>query len=179
MNRAKNSPLLVVDLETSGVNPLRHRVVAAAAVPFDDDAPPLELYIKHDNIEWNDYARSQFDKYAARWTANAVTPRDACDLLESYLELHYPQQKVTLIGHNIGFDVAFLRQLAFYGGRDELRGIYHRAVDTHTLLYVLFKQGRIPESALTSDGAFKFFNIQVEETKRHTALDDALATKLL
>lgn len=175
----RNRNLVVVDVETTGTNPFRHQVIAIACVPFMKDIPPLEIYVKHEQLRWSEYARKQFDRYTFKWTTNSISAVEACDRFEQYLSVHYPGENVTLIGHNIGFDIAFLRKLAFDGGRDEIAGVSHRAVDTHTMLYVLYEQGRLPSSALTSDGAFKHFGIGMPESERHTALGDALATKTL
>jgi DNA polymerase III subunit epsilon len=100
-------------------------------------------------------------------------------VIEEYVRTTFGGEEVTLVGHNIGFDVAFLRKLAFEGGREQLAGISHRALDTHTLLYVLALENRIPVSATKSDGAFRHFGIQVPPSKRHTALEDARATRAL
>ena len=175
--RSKN--LLVVDVETTGTNPFRHNVMAIACVPFAGDIPTLELYVAHEKVVWSEYAKKQFDRYALKWETNAISAGNACAVIEQYLSLYYPGESVTLVGHNIGFDMAFLRKLAFEGGRDELAGISHRTVDTHTMLYVLYEQGKLPSSALTSDGAFRHFGIRIRESERHTALGDAFATKTL
>lgn len=45
------------------------------------------------------------------------------------------------------------------------------------MLYLLYAAGRIPASALTSDGAFEHFNIHVDERARYTALADVIATR--
>jgi DNA polymerase III epsilon subunit-like protein len=38
---------------------------------------------------------------------------------------------------------------------------------------------KIPMNATSSEGAFRFFDIQIPENQRHTAIGDALATKTL
>jgi DNA polymerase III epsilon subunit-like protein len=102
-----------------------------------------------------------------------------CEKIERYLSSVFPGEAVTPVGHNVGFDVAFLRKLAFLGGRNEITAISHRALDTHTMLYLLHLKGRVPPSALSSDGAFEYFGIRVPDNERHTALGDALATREL
>ncbi len=170
--------LAVLDLETSGVNPNKHSVLEIGIIPLDKK-PAFHIYIKSDNISWSEFALENFKKFSSRWDAEAVPPAEAVKALSNYLLDNFNGEKVTLIGHNIGFDVSFLKKLAFDAGLDEIPYISHRVIDTHTLLYILSSQGLVPESALSSDGAFKHFNIEPNEESRHTAIGDAIATKKL
>lgn len=179
MSNLESSTLVVVDVETSGVNPFRNEVLAVALVPLLSDAAPFELYVRPNAIEWNSHAKEMFGAYLKRWEARAVNPLVACEDIEHYLGNTFSGKRVTPIGHNIGFDVAFLRKLAFLGGRDQLAHLSHRGIDTHTMLYLLYLQGKVPEAALTSSGAFRHFGIRVPDAERHTAIGDALATKQL
>lgn len=179
MKNLDSAPLVIVDLETSGVNPFNHDVLALALVPLNSALPPHVVFVKPPEIRWSDYARANFAKFAAEWERGAVPPVEACASIESYLARTFGGQMATPIGHNIGFDVAFLRKLAFLAHRDELPGLSHRAIDTHTLLYVLASAGRIPPSAVTSSGAFEHFGIRVSDSMRHTAFGDAVATREL
>lgn len=169
----------MVDVETSGANPFRNEVLAVALVPLLSDAAPLDLYVRPNKIVWNVHAKEMFKGYQERWEERAVDPQAACEHIERYLADTFPSRPVTPIGHNIGFDVAFLRKLAFLGGRDQLAHLSHRGIDTHTILYLLHMQDKVPEVALTSDGAFRHFDIRVPDADRHTAIGDALGTKQL
>jgi DNA polymerase III subunit epsilon len=171
--------LLVLDLETSGVNPFQNDVLAVGLVPFHRPELARTIYVRPTEVHWNEYARRNFAKFEAAWERGAVPPGEACAQVEAYVDELTHGKSATLIGHNIGFDQAFLRKLAFAGGRDQLRGISHRALDTHTLLYLLHAAGKLPADAVSSDGAFRHFAIEVPESERHTAVADALATRKL
>src|SRR5487761_2310553 len=110
-----SSTLVVVDVETSGVNPFRNEVLAVALVPLLSDAAPFELYVRTNAIEWDLHAKEMFRTYQKRWEARAVSPPVACEGIEHYLANTFSGKRVTPIGHNLGFDVAFLRKLAFLG----------------------------------------------------------------
>jgi DNA polymerase III subunit epsilon len=179
MPKSRNRDLLVVDVETSGINPFRHDVLAVGLVPLCSELAATVVYVRPKVIEWGGYAKKNFEKYSDDWEKAALEPSAACILIESYLAETFGGRTATPVGHNIGFDVAFLRRLAFLGGRDQLAGLSHRAIDTHTLLYLLAMQGRIPHEAVTSDGAFKYFGITIDERVRHTALGDSKATREL
>lgn len=171
--------LLVIDLETTGPNPIRHDVLAVGLVPLHDATRGAVVYVRPTEPRWSPFAIANFKKFSIDWEEQAIDPVAACEAIESYLRREFVGAEVTPIGHNIGFDVAFLRKLAFTGGRDELQLLSRRALDTHTMLYLLHLQGRVPAGALTSDGAFEHFGIQVTEEARHTALGDARATREL
>jgi DNA polymerase-3 subunit epsilon len=171
--------LVVIDLETSGTNPFLHDVLTVGLVPLTEAAPPCVVHVRPKEIYWSRYAKENFARFSAAWESEAVSPIAACEAIEQYLSRVFRKEPVTAIGHNVGFDMAFLRKLAFLAGKEEIAGISHRALDTHTILYLLFLSGQIPSSALSSDGAFKYFDISVPKDARHTALGDALATREL
>ncbi len=119
--------LVVVDLETTGTNPFFHDVLAVGLVPLMQPAPPRVVYVRLEQPHWGRYAKVNFEKFgngifAAIWESQAVPPAAACEAIEQYLEEVFHGEEVTPIGHNVGFDVAFLRKLAFLAGKDELRG---------------------------------------------------------
>jgi DNA polymerase III epsilon subunit-like protein len=177
MPETMNNSAVVIDLETSGTNPFRHSVLSVGMVPLSASVHAKMVYVRPPTIVWNEFALNNFKKFSDEWEANAISPSEACSEIEEYLSGSFSVNPVTPIGHNIGFDVAFLRQLAFMGGREQLAGLSHRSIDTHTLLYLLHLQGRIPSSARGSDGAFNHFGIEVPDEFRHTALADAFATR--
>lgn len=171
--------LAVIDVETSGTNAMVHDVVSVALVPLDRELPPIEIFIAHKNIQWTDFALSNFQRFEAEWKARAIDPMAAVSELEGYVERVFDGDLLTLIGHNVGFDMSFIKRLAFQAGRESIKNISHRAIDTHSLLYLLFLKGEIPKEALTSEGAFRHFNINISDGDRHTARGDAVATALL
>jgi hypothetical protein len=99
-----------------------------------------------------------------------LPPKEACAVIESWISNEFGGNTITPIGHNVGFDIGFLRKLAFLSDKDEIDLISRRAIDTHTMLYLLYARGDLPRSALSSDGAFAHFGIDIEVKSRHTAL---------
>lgn len=171
--------LAIIDLETTGTNPNVHDVLSVAIVPYEKTAEPLHIHVQCQGGEWSPFARENFKKFSKQWHDHAMAPDKACQYIENYLDNTFQSNEVTIIGHNIGFDVAFLRRLAYVGGRESIRAVSHRTVDTHTMLFLLYQMDVIPASALGSDGAFEYFDIIIPEKDRHTALGDALATREL
>jgi DNA polymerase III epsilon subunit-like protein len=171
--------IVVLDLETTGTNPVIHDPVSMALVPLADHLPPLSLAIRPPSPVWSEYAAANFSRFESEWIHAAVSPTEALLQIEQYLGLLCEGRDAIVVGHNVGFDLAFLRKLAAYSGKDDVTGISHRSVDTHSILFVAWLLGKIPEEALTSDGAFRHFQIIVPPEARHTALGDAIATKAL
>lgn len=179
MNSLQSKDLAVIDIETSGINPFKHEILSIALVPLTLTIQPCVIYVRSSDIVWSPYAKKNFEKFAAHWDKDAVPPVDAYQAIQNYFEQSFGNESVTVIGHNVGFDVAYMRKLAFLAGKDELPGFSHRALDTHTMLYLLFLNGKLPQTALSSDGAFEYFGIKISDKDRHTALGDALATREL
>ena len=91
---------------------------------------------------------------------------------------HFPcaHEPITLVGHNVAFDRAFLQAWMTANGRSFEPRFSHRVIDTHSLAAALRDAGRLPLERLGSDALFAHFGIQVPPEARHTALGDALAT---
>ena len=170
--------LVAIDVETSGINPFRHQILSLALVPLDRSKSPLELYINEGEPEWQRIAADYFEEWRPAWETYGRSATETCAALSSYIDTVFGDH-ITLVGHNVGFDIAFLRQLAFRAGLDQVPLISHRVIDTHTILYLLHFFGVVPEDALSSDGAFRYFDIRPHPSARHTAIGDALATREL
>jgi hypothetical protein len=138
--------------------------------------PPLSLYVRPDSVAWAPVARRYFEGYKSEWEIRSCSTSEAWARLVEYTKQLGPD--LMLVGHNVGFDVSFLKQLAPGGALGDC-GISHRSIDTHSLLRVLAWQAKIPEQACTSSGAFAHFGIDVPSEHRHTALGDATAAKEL
>lgn len=179
MRHLQNNDLVVIDLETSGINPFVNDVLAIGLVSVFEPEVKKTIYVKHLNLAWSDFALQNFTKFSSEWEKNAVDPITACFQIETFLSEAFSGRKAIAIGHNIGFDISFLRKIASQAKKSEIRYLSHRAIDTHTILYMLFLKGVLPQSATNSDGAFEYFGITIPEKDRHTALGDAIATRLL
>ena len=173
--RLDTEALVAIDVETTGVNPFVHQLLSVALVPIGREGPSLELHVRYPNLNWSNFGYRNYLQFRERWSNEAVDAKVALHRIEKFISAIGGGRPVTPVGHNVGFDIAFLRQLAAATGHDEVQGLSHRSLDTHTLLYIAWMQGRIPSDARTSDGAFRCFGLK--PTGRHTAIGDALATK--
>ena len=100
------------------------------------------------------------------------------ELYWHFLKKHFNlNEKITLAGHNINFDVNFLRFFLKENNENFNKLFSHRFVDTSSILYYLYLSKNLNFRALSSDEAFNLFGIKVEG--RHSALGDAIATAKL
>lgn len=183
--------VLIIDTEASGLNPLYHSILSIGLCPLLDSQyshepkPPkdqlelgLEIFVREPNIQADPRAMAIHGITLEELEKKGVDPTQACVLFEDYLAQHF-KQTVILAGHNINFDLAFMKRLYRLAERPWPEQISHRVIDTHSLLWGLAFTNQIPKDACNSDGAFKFFACAPPEALRHSALGDALATRTL
>jgi DNA polymerase-3 subunit epsilon len=169
--------ILFVDTETGGINPDKDSLLSIGLVLWEDGSikDSKEIFIKHEEYFIVDRAkrinRIEID-FLNKYGINEL---DAISEVMDFCKKHFKNNdKVTLAGHNITFDVGFLKKL-FYRNKVKFGMLFsHRYIDTATILKYLYIAGKINVNISSSDAAFKHFNIKVD--KRHSALNDAIAT---
>lgn len=175
-----SQPLLFIDTETGGLDPRKHSLLSLGLVVGEAGqvARSLEILIRHDPyvVSGGGLKVNRID--LVKHTAEGLDPRTALDVLDVFLDQHFPHlcKPITLAGHNVAFDAAFLEAFLEGQGRALEPRFSHRTVDTHSLAAALRDAGKLPLENLGSTSLFAHFGIQVPEEKRHTALGDALAT---
>ena len=109
---------------------------------------------------------------------SAVSPREAIQEILSFTGWTSKQHdKVTLAGHNVGFDIRFTRHLFESHNYNFDDYFSHRSIDTSSILHYLYFSGKLDSRITGSTEAFAHFGIKVHG--RHTALGDAIATAKL
>jgi DNA polymerase-3 subunit epsilon len=170
---------LFLDTETGGLEPQSHSLLSLGLVVGDASGlvDSFEILIKHDPyvVTGGGMKVNRID--LATHHEAAVSPPDALNQLDEFLNRHFPEKmRVTLVGHNIAFDQAFLSVFLASMGRDPEGRFHHRLVDTHSIASALRDAGKLELTRLSSDSLFEHFGILVPAEKRHTALGDSLAT---
>lgn len=170
--------LIIIDTETGGLDPLTHSILSIGMVAYDGSRQ-TEIFVREPCII--SHPRSmQVNGIDLEWIErNGLSPAAAVDAVENYLNSFNKQRPLMLCGHNIQFDLAFMRRLYVMADRRPPREFTHRSIDTQTLLWALADAGKLPRKTCTSNGAFDYFNIQPPVELRHTALGDAVATRKL
>ena len=169
--------LLFIDTETGGLNPDKHSLLSLAMVVWQNKEliDSQEILIKDGQLSVTEEALSINKIDIENHKKLALPSSQAFERCIKFISQHFPDQKqITLAGHNVHFDVAFLK--VFFSQNNTRFSTYfsHRIIDTSSILYYLHLAGHLKEKAISSDEAFALFNIQVDG--RHTALGDAVAT---
>lgn len=174
--------VLVIDTETGGLNPEVHSILSVGAVVWEDGqlGKELEVFIVEPQLIVDPEALAKNRIDIVKHCEKALAPVDAMNCLWDFLEQNYPELKsgkqVTLVGHNVSFDVSFLKRLCRLADV-RFRDLFsHRTIDTASVLRFLMLANKIALTSAGSDEAFKFFGIPIDPNHRHTALGDARAT---
>ena len=183
--------VLIIDTEASGLDPLYHSILSIGLCPLSDSLSSqefnilsknqeigLEIFVDEPCINTDPQAMAIHGITLEELAEKGLSPLNACLRFEDYLNQHF-DQSVLLAGHNINFDLAFMKRLYRLAQRSWPKQISHRTIDTHSLLWALAYANHIPKNACSSDGAFEFFDCAPPEALRHSALGDAVATKTL
>lgn len=168
--------IVVLDTETSGLDPDKHSLLSIGLVDWSG-RKQTEIFVNEGEIVADpaSMAVNGIDLDFIR--ERGVTPKSAVRKVEKFLHKMGLGRPLMICGHNVAFDLAFMRRLYRMAGRDVPREFSHRSVDTHALLWALAAQGKVPREARSSEGAFTHFGVSPPPDKRHTALGDAIATR--
>jgi DNA polymerase III epsilon subunit-like protein len=172
--------LLFIDTETGGQDPEKHSLLSLAMVVWEDMEiiDSQELLINDGVLSVTKEALSVNRINLEKHKQSAISPSQAIEKIFLFIRKHFPQQgKITLAGHNVHFDAAFLRFFFSKNSQNFNKIFSHRIIDTSSILYYLYLAGFIKQRAVSSDEAFELFGIKVEG--RHTAIGDAIATAKL
>ncbi len=172
--------LLFIDTETGGLDPRTHSLLTVGLVVGDGPkvANSLEIAIRHEPFVVSSGGMKVNRIDLVEHAATALEPDMALGVMNVFLEQHFPHlcKPITLAGHNVSFDQAFLGAFLEKLGHHLEPRFSHRTVDTHSMAVALRDAGKLPLENLGSSALFAHFGIIVPEEKRHTALGDALAT---
>lgn len=168
--------ILFIDTETGGIEPTENSLFSIGMVVWENGNTIFEKEIYIRDIIYKTTAQaliinnidiSQIEK-------NGLDKQDVIKELKKIKEEYFNNFSMTVAGHNVAFDVSFLKQMYKESGFNFLEDFSHRTIDTSSILQYLFFARKLEENISSSDRAFEYFNIEVE--KRHTALDDCRAT---
>lgn len=170
--------LVVIDVETSGLCPKTHSLLEVGLVTTAWAPRQFKLFVRPDHdagpMTWQGEASNMFAGRREQWEVDAVPYLDAYEELSDWTAQF--DTPVMLVGHNVGFDISFLKQLSRGGNLPA--NVSHRSIDTHTLAMAVYaREGKAMPNGLTA--LLVDNNVAVEEGDRHTALGDAIATRKL
>jgi DNA polymerase III epsilon subunit-like protein len=177
--------LLVIDTETGGLDPKLFSILSLGASVWRDGAieDSFEVFIAEPELKTEAEALA-VNQINLDWLKSCgFPPPEAVARFHLFLDKNFgapeAREKINLVGHNVSFDVGFLKRL--YAFTDYKYGdiFSHRVLDTAGIVRFLIIAGKLPLESAGSTALFEYFKIKVEEGKRHTALGDAVATARL
>lgn len=157
------------DCETSGLDPNTHEMLSLAIIRVEAKTFNVvgEYYkkIRPVRIHLAQAKALEINGYSAERWSDAVDMRDALNEATGLL------QNAVWAGHNVNFDVDYLRASYAQHGITIPKNDYHK-FDTMLVAYPWLVRGEI--SSLSLDSCCKFFGIN--RPSPHDALDDVKAT---
>ena len=175
--------IVVLDTETGGLDPGAHSLLSIGVVVWQ---PPeivgeIEIFVAEPQITCDDEALAVNRANISWLRQHGLDPVSAIVAFEKFILAHFPnasdQNRITIAGHNIGFDVSFLKRLYRLAGR-QYEIFSHRLIDTAGIIQFLSLARRLPLINAGSDKAFEYFKMRFREAN-DTLLTDAKATAQL
>lgn len=174
----KKDKYLVIDCETTGLIPSRHQMLTLAILLCEKG--------KLEPIALNEF-KFKYDTYNV---SIGALKTNKIDLVQHDSEaqytfehvIHFVQtlyalcgnEKPTVIGHNVGFDLGFIHH---YIGKEEWeKYVSYRNIDTCTIARFLSDAGVITTKNVSLENMVKYFHLEKENDTMHTALCDATKT---
>lgn len=186
-NGTMENKILVIDCETGGLNPSKHSLLTLAGVFLDVEngkiSDSFDLLIREPSLSVELEAMQVNKLDLNHIISHGKTPTEAvAEIIESVRYIEWP---ILLGGHNVGFDISFLKRLFDLAGKPVgyFGDIFsHRSIDTASIVQLLKLNGTLPVDTLANlDSLLKLVNISDENLKqnvRHTAIGDARLTAL-
>ncbi|MBI2898876.1 MAG: 3'-5' exonuclease [Planctomycetes bacterium] len=173
--------LLVIDTETGGLDPARCSLLTLGAVVWEDGriVAESEWLVRETRLEIEPASLKEHQVDLREAAAKGRPPAEVAHAFLDFARPHFPGEKIAVAGHNIGFDVGFLKRLFAQAGADYEGHFSHRLIDTSSILGVLALAGRIAIKSRGLSEAIAYFQLPVDAARRHTALEDARVTALL
>lgn len=167
--------MIIVDIETTGLNFIKNGIASIGAVELEH--PEREFYGEcriEDDVEVSDDAL----KINGYTTADLYDPskQSEQELIEQFFEWAMGAEEHTVGAQNPAFDVGFLQSTAMKHHVNF--PLAHRSFDMHSMCYLhMVQRGESPpvkkgRSALNSDAIMRYVGIP-EEPKPHIAINGA------
>src|SRR3989344_2899849 len=160
--------LAFIDIETTGLNLLKHEIIEIGGVSTTPELNVLEefeLKIKPEKIETADRTALKINHYTPERWVSALSFSEAMQVFSEKV------QNAIMVGHNVAFDAGFLE------------AAWSRANITNTLHYHKLDTISIAWAKLHREPDLEHFSLRelclrfgIENKEAHTALSDARAT---
>lgn len=177
INKTENN-YIFIDTETGGVDPNKHSLLSIGICVWnmeDGIVDKKEIYVKSSNYIVTKHAKTMNKFIEEEHNLNAIEQKLVIKELIAFCRKYIPEPyAIPIIGHNIQFDVSFLKVLFKSNNKSFNQYFSHRYIDTYSVFKTYVLAGIIKEEIDSSSDAFSYFGIKVKG--RHSALGDCVAT---
>jgi CRISPR-associated protein Cas2 len=170
--------LCVIDTETGGLDPLHNAIISLAAVVLEEGKPVAQLSIliadpsgtfEEQALKVNGFKKDEV-------LAQGVTPARAVALLTEFYQKNKMPARITLVGHNVAFDIGFLRRLYTLAGVKGFDKLYnYGGLCTKSCALLLEQAGRATFASSSLANVCKGLGVPLGRETKHDAMEDALA----
>lgn len=169
--------IMPLDCETSGLDPQKHSILTLYFCILNEnmekiDELDLKLMPDDGNIVYEKEALEINGINIDEHKLSATKYSEAIVLIESFLKKHSPKKRgIRPAGHNIAFDIAFIKSQLKIDQLWEDR-CHYRVLDTTPIVTFMQDLGVWPEKLGSLTSLVEYFKIPM--LKAHSAKDDVL-----
>jgi DNA polymerase III epsilon subunit-like protein len=197
----KKIPYLIIDTETTGLDPEKNAVIEIAAMPWtpSSTSPIIPSYfhtlvkphtsaqiteqaLKVNGHYWCQPTFDTLDEDQLKKRKAAKTPIDAIRNLNAYIKKVFPSseyhKKIVLVGWNVSFDELFLKSMhkrCVYTNKTSLPWLFHyHKIDMLSVLRYVDMMKNIRRKSYSLENIAKDLGVDFvkEGLKAHNAVDD-------
>lgn len=168
--------LLFIDTETGGIDENVQSLLSVGLIVWKNGEilEKDEFFIKEENYKVTKAAMDINKLNLDDVYKKGILPSEAVERVVKIIQKYF-KGKAILCGHNVNFDVKFLKKLFEKVNKNYDEHISYRSLDTASILKFLSIANKFEEKEINSlDDAIDYFNIDVKN--RHTALEDINVT---
>jgi DNA polymerase III epsilon subunit family exonuclease len=164
----KKHNLAFIDIETTGLNVIRHEIIEIGCVistPYFKVIEEFELKIKPERIEDADSTSMKINHYDSKEWASAYTLTEAMKIFSKKVK------DCIMVGQNVAFDSGFLEYA--FAKIGILNTMHYHKLDTISVAWAKLHREPDLEHFSLRELCARF---GIKNKKAHTALSDARAT---
>lgn len=175
--------VLVIDTETGGLDPMKQSILSVGAVVLQDGEVKDEFYqvLREESVIADERALQVNGFTVEEIEHDGTEIRDALFQFKAFLRKNGFTTRTVLAGHNVGFDVGFLKRwFRLSSTEKEFDSLFsYRLIDTASIAQFLQMAGLMrPMQSSSLDNVSKEFHLS-RMSNEHNALEDAKLTAQL
>lgn len=165
--------LLFVDTETGGTNEKENSLLSIALICWENKKiiDKAEFFIKEEKYNVTEVAMKINKLDLSILKRIGMEKKEVVEKINEFIKKNFNNEKAIICGHNVNFDIRFLKELYSKVGKDYEELISYRNLDTASIFRFFSIVGKFNGKEVNSlDDAIKYFNLSF--INRHTAMGD-------